>query len=239
MAEAGDLLARTMEAIEPMIEAGVRTIELDEAAEDFIRSRGAIPAFKGFHGFPATLCISVNEEVVHGIPGLRKLKPGDLAGIDCGLILNGLYSDMARSYYIGGEAPEKIRKFMEATERSLYNGIEMMREGMRLGDISSAVQREAEGNGYSVVRKLVGHGIGRGMHEDPQVPNYGTAGSGPKIKNGMVFAIEPMINMGRYEVRELSDGWTIVTSDKSLSCHFEHTVAATENGPRILTVKKN
>lgn len=236
MRNAGDLLARQMVDIEPLLKPGVRTAEIDRAAEDFIRAHGAVPAYKGYRGFPATLCISVNEQVVHGIPGDRKLKAGDLVGIDTGLLFEGFFSDMAKSYYIGDEPPEKIRKFMEVTERSLYKGIEKMRDGNRVGDISRAVQAEVEKQGYSAVRALTGHGIGRKIHEEPSVPNYGSAGTGPVIRNGMIFAIEPMINMGHFAVREMPDKWTIVTADGSLSCHFEHSVAATKNGPEILTV---
>jgi methionyl aminopeptidase len=236
MRAAGDLLARTLAHIGAMITPGAVTADVDKAAEDFIRSHGARPAFKGYRGYPATLCISFNEQVVHGIPGKRRFIKGDLIGIDVGLELDGFFSDMAKSYYVGGEPPGKVQKFMEVTEASLHKGIEQMREGNKVGDISSAVQAEVERNGYSAVRALVGHGIGRKMHEDPQVPNYGLKGTGPRIRNGMVFAIEPMVNQGSFPVKTLSDGWTVVAADGSLSCHFEHTVAATPKGPEILTV---
>ena len=217
------------------IEPGVRDGDIDKFAEEFIRDHGAQPAFKGYRGFPATLCISFNEQVVHGIPGNRRFKQGDLVGIDCGVILDDYFSDMARSVYVGGNPPRPVQDLLDVTERALARGVEQMQQGNRLGDVSSAIQAEVEAHRFSVVRALVGHGIGREMHEDPQVPNYGTAGSGPMIKNGMVFAIEPMVNAGHYAVKTLPDGWTIVTADKSLSCHFENTVAITPGGPEILT----
>ena len=235
MRAAGDLLARTMEVILALFLPGAVTGDIDRTAETFIRDHGALPAFKGYRGFPATLCISINDQVVHGIPGKRALRQGDLAGVDCGVILNGYYSDMARSVYIGGETPPRVQKLLDVTERALLKGTNQMKEGNRLGDVSHAVQTEVERNGFSVVRAMVGHGIGRQMHEEPQVPNFGDPHTGPMLKNGMVFAIEPMVNAGRYSVKSLSDGWTIVTSDGSLSCHFENTVAVTPNGPEILT----
>jgi methionyl aminopeptidase len=235
MRAAGNLLALTMQEVLNRIEPGAKDGDVDRFAEEFIRSHGALPAFKGYNGYPKTLCMSFNEQVVHGIPGNRRIKEGDLIGIDCGVILNEYYSDMARSVYVGGEPPRRIKQLMEATQSALASGIENMREGKRLGDVSSAVQTQAEAHGFSVVRSLVGHGIGTSMHEEPQVPNYGSPGTGPEIKNGMVFAIEPMVNMGRYAVKTLPDGWTIVTADNSLSCHFENTVAATPDGPEILS----
>ena len=235
MRRAGRMLAGVLNQLETLIVPGAVTEELDRFAEELIRRQNARPAFKGYRGYPATLCISINEQVVHGIPGKRALKTGDLVGIDVGLIHDGYYSDMARSYYVGGQPPENVLRLMDATRNSLAKGIENMREGNKLGDVSSAVQREAEDNGFSVVRALVGHGIGRSMHEEPQIPNYGHAGTGPAIKNGMVFAIEPMVNQGKHQVKFLDDGWTVVTTDGTLSCHFENTVAATAAGPEILT----
>jgi methionyl aminopeptidase len=236
MRVSGALLAETMRHTLASLKPGMTTKELDQAAEDFIRSRGAVPAFKGFKGYPATLCISINEQVVHGIPGNRIIHEGDLVGIDCGLIINGYYSDMARTVQAGnGEPPKTARDLMEVTRKALDKGIEKMCEGNRLGDISHAVQTEIEKHGFSVIRALVGHGIGRQMQESPQVPNFGNPGTGLKIRNGMVFAIEPMVNVGHYAVKTLSDDWTIVSSDGSLSCHFENTVAATPDGPEILT----
>lgn len=235
MRRAGALLAEAMQETLDRLREGMSTKELDDIAETFIRMNGAVPAFKGYRGFPATLCISINEQVVHGIPGARRFEPGDLVGIDCGLILNGWYADMARSVYVGGEPPEDVKKLLEVTERALDRGTQQMRDGSRLGDVSHAVQSEVEAAGFSVVRALVGHGIGREMHEDPQVPNHGDAGSGPVLRSGMVFAIEPMVNIGHYKVKTLEDGWTIVTADGTLSCHFENTVAVTPKGPEILT----
>jgi methionyl aminopeptidase len=235
MRAAGHLLALTMQEVLKRIEPGAKDGDIDGFAEEFIRSHGALPAFKGYNGYPKTLCMSFNEQVVHGIPGNRRIKQGDLIGIDCGVILDEYYSDMARSVYVGGEPPRRVRKLMEVTERALERGTQNMVEGKRLGDVSAAVQAEVEAHGFSVVRALVGHGIGTRMHEEPQVPNYGSPGTGPEIRNGMVFAIEPMVNMGRFAVKTLPDGWTIVTADKSLSCHFENTVAATPDGPEILS----
>ena len=229
------LLAETMELLLECIEPGMRTVDLDRIAEEHIRDHGGLPAFKGYRGFPATLCVSINEVVVHGIPGNREMREGDLIGIDCGAILDGWFSDMARTVYLGGKPPKKTAKLMKVTKRAFEKGMDQMREGRRLGDVSHAVQMEAESNGFSVVRALVGHGIGREMHEDPQVPNYGPPNQGPKLRNGMVFAIEPMVNVGTHEVRALSDGWTVVTRDNALSAHYENTVAITPDGPEILT----
>lgn len=235
MRRAGALLAQALDEALGALRQGMTTKELDDIAETFIRMNGAVPAFKGYRGFPGTLCISINEQVVHGIPGKRRFEPGDLVGIDCGLILNGWYADMARSVYVGGEPPADVKKLLEVTERALNAGTQQMRDGNRLGDVSHAIQAEVEAAGFSVVRALVGHGIGREMHEDPQVPNHGDAGAGPRLQSGMVFAIEPMVNIGHYKVKTLDDGWTIVTGDGTLSCHFENTVAVTPHGPEILT----
>jgi methionyl aminopeptidase len=236
MREAGRITAKALRVVGEAVRVGVSTGELDRIAEECIRSEGAVPAFKGYHGFPATLCTSLNEQVVHGIPGRRRLAEGDILSVDCGAIIDGFYGDSAMTFPVGDISPE-ARRLLDATAGSLEAGIARCREGMRLYDIGAAVQKVAEGAGFSVVREYVGHGIGRSMHEDPQVPNFGKAGSGPALKIGMVLAIEPMVNAGAYEVHGLSDGWTVVTSDSSLSAHFEHTVAVTENGPMILTVE--
>lgn len=216
----GDTLAEVGAAIKP----GIKTIELDKIAETFIRDNKAVPAFKGYHGFPASLCISVNSEVVHGIPGNRELKEGDVVSIDCGVIKDTYFGDSAYTFTIG-EVSDKVRKLIQVTKESLYLGIDKAVAGFRIGDISAAVQDHAESNGFGVVRELVGHGIGVKLHEKPEVPNYGKRGSGMVLKTGMVIAIEPMINAGKRGVIQLDDGWTIVTSDRLPSAHFEHTVA--------------
>lgn len=236
MRRAGRIVSRTLDLIAERLEAGMTTRELDVMAEKFIRSEGAAPAFKGYRGYPATLCVSINEQVVHGIPDERRVREGDLVSVDCGAALDGFFGDSARSFYVGGEPPEETARLMEATRDALAAGVERMRPGSRLSDISNAVQRVVEERGFAAVRDLVGHGIGRRMHEEPQVPNYGRAGEGPEIKEGMVFAIEPMVNTVRWQVRTLDDGWTVVAADGRPSCHFEHTVAATAEGPDILTL---
>ena len=215
--------------------AGVSTAELDEIAEAAIRDAGAVPAFKGYHGFPATLCTSLNEQVVHGIPARDVvLREGDILSVDVGAVFDGYYGDNAATFAVG-EIAEKAALLLDTTAASLEAGIAKCAVGNRLFDIGAAVQAVAEAQGFGVVREYVGHGIGRSMHEDPNVPNYGTAGTGQRLEAGMVLAIEPMINAGGYQVDALSDGWTVVTRDASLSAHFEHTVAVTENGPLILT----
>lgn len=216
----GDTLAEVGAAIKP----GIKTIELDKIAETFIRDNKAVPAFKGYHGFPASLCISVNSEVVHGIPGNRELKEGDVVSIDCGVIKDTYFGDSAYTFTIG-EVSDKVRKLIQVTKESLYLGIDKAVAGFRIGDISAAVQDHAESNGFGVVRELVGHGVGVKLHEKPEVPNYGKRGSGMVLKTGMVIAIEPMINAGKRGVIQLDDGWTIVTADRLPSAHFEHTVA--------------
>ncbi|MDP2299477.1 MAG: type I methionyl aminopeptidase [Actinomycetota bacterium] len=236
MREAGRITAAALRHVGEAVRPGVTTRELDQRAEAVIREAGALPAFKGYHGFPATLCTSVDGEVVHGIPGDRVLLEGQIVSVDCGAIVDGYYGDSAMTFAVGVVSPE-ARALMDATRESLAAGIARCIPGMRLHDISSAVQTVAEGAGFSVVREYVGHGIGRSMHEDPQVPNYGRAGTGPTLKAGMVLAIEPMINAGRADVRSLDDGWTVVTEDGSLSAHFEHTVAVTDAGPMILTLE--
>ncbi|EQB86056.1 methionyl aminopeptidase [Clostridium punense] len=235
MKDAGRVVAETLAMIEKVIKPGITTAEIDKLAETFIRSHGAIPSFKGYGGFPASICASVNDVVIHGIPSNRILKDGDIISIDCGAILNGYHGDAARTFPVGNISNE-AQKLIEVTRESFFKAVEKAVVGNRLTDISSAVQKHAESMGYSVVRDFVGHGIGKSMHEDPQVPNYGVAGKGPKLVHGMVLAIEPMINMGSYKVKIKPDGWTVVTGDGSLSAHYENTVAITTNGPEILTL---
>lgn len=236
MREAGRVTARALRAVGEAVVPGVTTRELDEVAVEVIRAAGAKPAFLGYHGFPATICASRNCEVVHGIPGKLRLVEGDIISIDMGAIVDGYYGDSARTFGVGAVSDEAAR-LMDVTERSLEAGIAAARPGGHLYDIGAAVQRVAEAGGFSVVREYVGHGIGREMHEEPQVPNYGTAGKGPVLLPGMVLAIEPMINAGTANVRQLRDGWTVVTADGALSAHFEHTVAITEEGPVVLTLE--
>lgn len=231
---AAQIVAGALEKLQGLIRPGVATRELDEAAESYIRDQGATPAFKGYRDFPATLCVSVNEEVVHGIPSKRILKEGDIVGLDLGAVVEGYYGDSALTVPVGKIAPE-AQRLIEVTREALERGIDQVRVDRRLSDISHAVQSYAESFGYSVVRDFVGHGIGRQLHEEPQIPNYGPPGRGPRLKPGMVLAIEPMINAGGFAVRVLEDRWTAVTTDGSLSAHFEHTVAVTENGPAVLT----
>jgi methionyl aminopeptidase len=233
--KASQIVARTLNLLESHVQPGITTRELDQIAESEIRKAGAIPAFKGYRGFPATLCVSVNEEVVHGIPSDRKLKEGDIVGLDLGCIWDDFYGDAARTYAVG-EISEEAKRLLETTEKSLMIGIDQARVGNRIGDIGYAVQMHAESNGYSVVRDFVGHGIGRNLHEDPQVPNYGNRGQGPRIKAGMVLAIEPMVCQGRADVEVLADNWTAVTRDRKLAAHFEHSIAITDNGPEILSI---
>ena len=235
MRKAGDLVFRTLNLVCDAAKPGITTRELDTMAEEFIRSEGAEPAFKGYMDYPATLCVSINDEVVHGIPGGRKLEEGQIVSIDVGVRINGWYGDSARTVRIGTISDEAER-LMKTTEEALQAGIQQARAGNRLGDISSAVQTFVEKNGYSVVRDLVGHGIGRRMHEEPQVPNFGEPHTGVELASGMVLAIEPMVNVGGATIKFDADKWTVRTADGSLSAHFEHTVAITDNGPDILTV---
>jgi len=235
MREAGRISARALRLVGEAIEVGVSTLELDAIAEAAIREDGAVPAFKGYHGFPATLCTSVNNQVVHGIPARNVvLWNGDILSVDVGALFEGYYGDNARTFPVG-EVSVDASRLLEVTESSLDAGISACVPGGRLFDIGAAIQRVAEGAGFGIVREYVGHGIGQSMHEDPNVPNYGRAGSGPRLEVGMVLAIEPMINAGGHEVNALPDGWTVVTRDGSLSAHFEHTVAVTESGPEVLT----
>ncbi len=231
----GKALRQVHNAIAPHVVPGASTMDLERIAVAKIAELGATAAFKGYHGYPAALCTSVNEEVVHGMPNEKRiLKEGDILSIDCGVIIDGFYSDAAVTYAIG-QPSEKTRKLLDVTQASLEAAIEQCQVGGRLGDISAAVQEMCEAEGFGVVRDFVGHGIGRSMHEDPQVPNFGPAGKGPRLKAGMVLAIEPMINAGGPDVRILKDGWTAVTIDGSYSAHFEHTVAITNDGPLVLT----
>ena len=234
MRNAGRIVAETLALIREHAKPGVTTLELDRIAEKYIRAQGAIPAFKGYNGFPATLCTSVNEQVVHGIPGLRSLESGDIISIDCGALIEGYFGDAAVTLPIG-EVSEDVQKLLRVTEESLLLGIAQANAGNRLYDVSNAIQTHVESNGFSVVRDYVGHGIGKAMHEDPQIPNFGKPGRGPRLEVGMALAIEPMVNMGTYEVQTLKDRWTVVTKDNRPSAHFEHTVAITENGLEILT----
>jgi methionyl aminopeptidase len=234
MAAAGDILVRTLRLVEGKVREGVTTAELDAAAEKFIRSQGAEPAFKGYRGFPGSICSSPNSMVVHGIPGPYKLERGDVISIDVGVIKDGWVADAARTFPVGNVTPV-ARKLLNVTRASLFAAVEQARPGNRLGDISHAVQTTVEREGLSIVRSLVGHGIGRDMHEDPQIPNFGEPGRGPLLEEGTVLAIEPMVTAGRHAVRMGGDGWAIFSQDGSLAAHFEFTVAVTAAGPRILT----
>jgi len=234
MREAGEILAETLDRLRAMAVPGVSLLELDREADRFIRSRGCVPGFKGYQGYPNSLCTSVNDQVVHGIPSNRKLRAGDILSLDCGLIHEGFWADAGVTVGIGPIAPE-AQRLLDVTSRALDIGIAQARVGNRVGDISAAIQRHVEAAGFSVVRQYVGHGIGRDMHEDPQVPNFGVAGRGPLLKPGMVLAIEPMVNAGGPDVALLGDGWTVVTLDHSLSAYFEHSVAVTPDGPEVLT----
>jgi methionyl aminopeptidase len=234
MREAGKIVGEVLAEMGRAVKEGITTAMLDKIAEKIIRRYGAEPAFLGYHNFPASICASVNNEVVHGIPGLRKLKEGDIISIDVGTRLNGYYGDAAATFPVGNISP-KAQKLIDVTRMSLQKGIEKVLEGNRLSDISHAVQVFVEKNHFSVVRTYVGHGIGDEMHEEPQVPNFGLPGRGPKLERGIVLAIEPMVNIGGWQVKVLDDQWTVVTADGSLSAHFEHTVALGENGPEILT----
>lgn len=235
MRRAGQVVARTLDMVEKTIKPGMTTGELDALIEEHIRDQGAIPGFKDYQGFPASACISIDDEVVHGLPGDRTMKEGEIVSIDVGSIVDGFYGDSARSFAIGEISDEKAR-LLENTRACLKAGIDKVKKGHRLGQVSASVQKTAEQSGYGVVRQLVGHGIGRRMHEEPQVPNFGSSEDGPVLKTGMVLAIEPMINMGTHEVKTLPNGWTVVTADGLPSAHFEHTVAVTDNGAEILSV---
>jgi len=235
MRQAGQAVAETLEGMRDMVRPGLTTRELDRFAEEQLRARGMRPAFKGYRGFPASICASLNEVVVHGLPSDRRLAEGDILSLDLGAEFQGYYGDAALTVPVGRVSPESER-LLRVAEEALRRGLEQARPGNRLHDISWAIQSCAEDAGYGVVREYVGHGIGRSMHEDPQVPNFGRAGSGPRLQAGMVLAIEPMINAGTAAVELLEDGWTVVTADRRLSAHFEHTVAIREEGPEILTL---
>ncbi|MBC9785275.1 type I methionyl aminopeptidase [Heliobacterium chlorum] len=234
MRDAGRIVAETLQEMEKAVKPGVTTAELDAKAEDYIRQQGAKPSFKGYQGFPATICSSINEQVVHGIPGLRKLENGDIISIDVGASVNDYHGDAAITVPVG-EIDAELQRLLDVTRQSLHVGIEQARIGNRLFDISHAIQEYVEDNRFSVVRQFVGHGIGKKMHEEPQVPNYGPAGRGPRLQAGMTLAIEPMVNAGTWEVETKEDQWTVVTKDMKPSAHFEHTIAITDDGPEILT----
>ncbi|NLA10659.1 MAG: type I methionyl aminopeptidase [Firmicutes bacterium] len=235
MRDSGRVAASVLEELKRIVEPGITTAELDKVAERMIRKAGGEPAFLGYQGFPASICASVNSEVVHGIPGLRRLAEGDIISIDLGVVLKGYYSDTAITIGVGRISPEAVR-LLDVTRASLEKGIAAMRVGGHLSDISHAVQTHVEANGFSVVYSYAGHGIGTAMHEEPQVPNLGPPGHGPRLQRGMVLAIEPMVNLGAAEVEVDDDGWTVRTEDGSLSAHFEHSVALGEDGPEILTI---
>ena len=234
MHRAGLIVWDVLDSLRRMVEPGITTMELDQFAERRAIEQGARPAFKNYRGYPASLCTSLNEQVVHGIPSDRRLRAGDIVSLDFGVELDGYYGDAALTVPVGAIRPE-LEKLLDVTRVALGNAIDKVRPGHRLGEVSSSVQEWVEGHGFSIVREFVGHGIGTRMHEEPNVPNYGDAGKGPKLQEGMVFAIEPMVNAGKADVRVLEDHWTAVTLDGSYSAHFEHTVAVTANGPWILT----
>lgn len=232
-----DVLGRAHGELAKLIEPGISTIKLDAIAEEFIRDNGGVPSFKGYSGFPGTLCVSVNEQVVHGIPGDYELRDGDVISVDCGVLLNDFHSDSAYTYEVG-DVDEDVKSLLKATKESLYKGIEKAVSGNRMGDLGFAIQNYVEERGYSVVRELVGHGVGRNLHEAPEVPNYGKRGKGVKLSEGMVLAIEPMINLGKKNIVQESDGWTIRTADRKSSAHFEHTVMVRKGEAEILTTFK-
>lgn len=232
---ADQIVAGALDLVEGRVQAGVSLLDLDQIAETYILSKGGKPAFKGYHEFPATICASVNEQVVHGIPSGRKLIDGDIVGIDIGANYNGYFGDAARTLSVG-EISNDLKQLLAVTKQSLFAGIGKAKSGNRLGDISHAIQTVLETNGFSVVRDYVGHGIGLELHAEPQIPNYGTPNTGPILKPGMVFAIEPMANLGSHNVKTLADGWTVVTADGSNSAHFEHSIVITENEPEILSI---
>lgn len=233
--EAGRVVAETHAFLKELISPGITTGELDRRAEEFIRKKGSIPAFKGYGGFPGSICASINEEVVHGIPGKKQLKDGDIISLDIGSIVDGYYGDSAKTHPVGRVTEEDL-KLIEVTRQSFYEGIKFAKEGFRLSDISHAIQTYVEENGFSVVRDFVGHGIGQEMHEEPQIPNYGLPGKGPRLREGMVLAIEPMVNVGTHRVKVLEDDWTVITSDGKRSAHYEHTIVITDDEPRILSL---
>jgi methionyl aminopeptidase len=235
MKKAGRLVAQAHELVRNNIKPGITTKELDQIVEDFLKSQNAIPTFKGYNGFPYSICASINEEVVHGMPGDKKLKEGDIISVDIGATFEGYVGDSAKTFLVG-EVDEEKRRLVEVTRQSFYEGIKFAKESYRLSDISHAIQEYAESAGFSVVRDYVGHGVGKNMHESPQIPNFGKPGKGPRLQPGMVLAIEPMINAGTYNVRVLDNDWTVVTLDGKPSAHYEHTIAITDGEPELLTV---
>lgn len=237
MRESAQVVSRTLGILAKEVKPGVTTLYLDKIAEDYIRSQGAIPGFLGLYNFPNTLCVSPNAQVVHGVPNNKPLEEGDIISIDCGALKNGFYGDHAYTFQVG-EVSAEVKKLLEVTKESLYVGIRQFRAGNRVGDVGYAIQQYCENHGYGVVRELVGHGLGRKMHEDPEMPNYGKRGEGKRFKEGMVVAIEPMINMGTKNVKHLKDGWTILTADGKPSAHFEHNVAIVNGKPQLLSTFK-
>lgn len=235
MREAGRVVVSVFDAVREKLRPGMRTRDLDAIVERVIRGAGCEPSFLGYRGFPGSACVSLNEEIVHGIPGPRKVEEGDLVKVDVGAIYDGYHADSAWTFYVGDAPPAEVAKLMQATEESLWAGISQARAGNRIGDISHAVQQVAEGAGFSVVREYVGHGVGRSLHEDLQVPNYGPPGRGPKLEPGLTLALEPMVNAGDWRTEVLSDDWTVVTADRSLSAHYEHTIVITDEEPEVLT----
>ena len=235
MRKSNAIVAQILERLKEIAKPGITTLELDRFAEGLCIKKGAKPAFKGYMGYPSSLCVSINEEVVHGIPSKRRVREGDIVSFDFGVVYDGYYGDAAITVPVG-KISKRAERLLKVTQEALYKGIGKAQAGNRLYDISATIQNYVEKHGYSVVRQFVGHGIGRSLHEDPQVPNFGKPGQGPRLKEGMVLAIEPMVNEGTYEVEILPDGWTAVTKDRKLSAHFEHTVAITENGPQILSI---
>lgn len=232
---AGSIVHQTLDLLKSYVKPGVTTEELDSIANDFIRSKGAIPSFKNYNGFPGNICVSVNDEVIHGIPGIKRLNDGDIVSIDIGALINGFHGDAARTYAVGTVSPENLR-LIEVTKQSFFEGMKFAREGFHLSDISVAVQRCVELNGFSVVREYVGHGVGRLLHEDPEVPNFRQKSRGPKLKAGMTLAVEPMVNAGTYEIKVMDDNWTVVTKDGRRSAHYENTLLITPGEPELLTI---
>jgi methionyl aminopeptidase len=235
MRTAGKVVAKVFDEVQPLLRPGTKTKDIDALVEKVIRSSGCVPSFKGYRGFPGSACISLNEEIVHGIPGRRKLREGDLVKLDVGAIYEGFHADSAWTFYVGDEPPPEISKLMRTTEDSLWAGIKAARAGNRVGDIGHAVQEVAEGAGFSVVREYVGHAVGRELHEDLQIPNYGPAGRGPVLEEGMTLALEPMVNIGDWRTEVLDDDWTVVTADGELSAHYEHTIAVRDGDALVLT----
>lgn len=234
MSRACDVVAETISALKDVVKPGITTLDIERFVDGMLDKRGAVSAFRGYRSYPSSVCTSVNDQVVHGIPSRLSLNEGDIISIDFGVCLDGFYGDAAATFGVGDISPQAA-KLLKVTEDALYLGIDKARCGNRVLDVSHAIQAHVEANGFSVVRKFVGHGIGRALHEDPQVPNFGSSGMGPRLMDGMTLAIEPMVNAGRPEVEILDDGWTAVTADRSLSAHYEHTVAVTKSGPKILT----